>query len=104
MGRLTISVVQDLLNKQSGGLSSTQEKLCLPILNRFYNRMMDGNVFSPIKVDGNLIIDGHHRYIAAKLAGYNLDKVISFKTSATRVYEWSRMIVEEQDWENNAVS
>ena len=49
-------------------LKSTHERLCFPVIKRLYTKMKIGIKFSGIKVDGDLIIDGHHRYLASLLA------------------------------------
>ena len=64
--------------------------------------MSIGIKFPSIKVDGNLIIDGHHRYIASLLAGTTLDAVPSSKTSATIVIEWDTVILVTEDWDTDA--
>ncbi len=64
--------------------------------------MSIGIKFPSIKVDGDLIIDGHHRYLASLLAGTNLDTVPSSKTSATVVYEWETVILVTDDWDTDA--
>ncbi len=64
--------------------------------------MSIGIKFPSIKVDGNLIIDGHHRYIASLLAGTTLDTVPSSKTSATIVIEWDTVILVTEDWDTDA--
>ena len=64
--------------------------------------MKIGIKFSGIKVDGDLIIDGHHRYIASLLAGVCLEKYPSNKTSATKVSEWNVVEFVEEDWDTDA--
>ncbi len=53
-------------------LKSTHGKLCFPIINRIYQKMLVGIKFPSIKIDDNLIIDGHHRYLASLLANTDL--------------------------------
>ncbi len=81
---------------------STHNKLCIPIVNRLYLKMLVGIKFPPIKVDGDLIIDGHHRYLASLLANFNLDRVPSKKTSATVVTTWTEIEFENEDWDTEA--
>jgi len=79
-------------------LKSTHAKLCFPVIKRLYRKMKIGIKFSGIKVDGDLIIDGHHRYLASLLAGVCLEKHPSNKTSATKVLEWNMVeFVEEKE-------
>jgi hypothetical protein len=51
-----------LLSQQSGGIS-------LPRIQQFVDRLLAGEAAPAIKVDGAMIVDGNHRYIAARIAG-----------------------------------
>lgn len=64
--------------------------------------MKVGIKFSGIKVDGDLIIDGHHRYLASLLAGVCLEMHPSNRTSATKVSEWDVVEIVEDDWDTEA--
>lgn len=54
-----------------------QTKVCYKIVERIYRRVLNGHgtKFGAIKIDleENLIIDGNHRYIAYKLAGFEYE-------------------------------
>jgi hypothetical protein len=63
--------------------------------------MRIGIKFEGIKVDGDVIIDGHHRYLASLLAGVTLDRFPSNKTSATIVTEWKSVNFDSNDWDTN---
>tara|TARA_R110002072_G_scaffold263142_4_gene421976 strand:- start:159 stop:548 length:390 start_codon:yes stop_codon:yes gene_type:complete len=93
-----IKVIQETENV----LVTTHNKLCLPIINRIYNKMINGIKFDDIKVFEKVIIDGHHRYVSSLLANIKLDKAKSFKTSATTEYEWEdvEFVIEEWDTED----
>jgi hypothetical protein len=52
-----------------------QKSVSIPRIERYVTDMVNGDKFPPIKVDGNVIVDGHHRYIAAKVAGKSIDVV-----------------------------
>ena len=64
--------------------------------------MTVGIKFSAIKVENNLICDGHHRYIAAVLSNFNLEIVIGKVNSATNSISWESIIFEEEDWDTIA--
>jgi hypothetical protein len=49
-----------LQSQQKGGIS-------LPRVQRFVELLMAGEDPPPIKVDGKMIVDGNHRYIAARI-------------------------------------
>ncbi|WP_297337994.1 hypothetical protein [Algoriphagus sp.] len=55
-------------------LISTHKHLSIPVIKRIYKKMKLKLIFDSIQVDNeNVIINGHHRYIASKLADFNLD-------------------------------
>lgn len=80
-------------------LIATHRKLCLPIINRIYKKMINGIKFDDIKVCETLIIDGHHRYVSSLLANIKLDKAKSSKTSATIQYDWTEVEFVEEEWD-----
>ncbi len=81
-------------------LFSTQSKLSIPILNRLVKKMNLGLDFKGIKVCGKLIIDGHHRYIASLLSGYNLEILPSNKSSITEIIEWNLLELVDVDFDS----
>jgi hypothetical protein len=99
---ITKEYVESILKNQKITLKSTQKKLCFPIINRIYKKMKSGIKFSAIKVDENLIIDGHHRYIAAIMAEFPLELIPSNKTSATTIIDWSQILLDSEDWDTTA--
>jgi len=61
--------------------------------------MLHGIKFDDIKVCDNLIIDGHHRYLSSLIVEFDIDRVFSHKTSATRAIEWNVIELDENDWD-----
>jgi len=61
--RVTKETIFEFISKNEIELISVHIKLCLPVINRIYRKMCLGIKFSGIKVENNLICDGHHRYI-----------------------------------------
>jgi hypothetical protein len=64
---------------------SAQDGVSLPMIQRYVDRLLKGDVAPPIKMDGNVIVDGNHRYIAAKILGresaVDPDVLTSYKAS-----------------------
>src|SRR5262249_33296586 len=50
-------------------LQSSQGAVSGPAVDAYRERLRNGEVPPPIKVDGNVIVEGHHRYAAARLEG-----------------------------------
>lgn len=99
MNPLSIEFVFEFVKSGKIELKSTHERLCFPIINRLYRKMKIGVKFSGIRVDGELIIDGHHRYLASLLAGVSLEMYPSIKTSATKIIEWNNVDFVKDDWD-----
>ena len=98
MKRITKEVIVEFISKNEIELSSTHTKLCLPVINRIFKKMSAGIKFSGIKVENNLICDGHHRYIASLLANFPLERIPGSVTSATTVVHWESVTFEDEDW------
>ena len=87
------------IKESNNTLRPTHKKLCLPIIDRIYRKMINGIKFDDIKVCDTLIIDGHHRYVSSLLANIKLDTVSSAKTSATIQYDWKVVEFVEEEWD-----
>ncbi|WP_432328673.1 hypothetical protein ACRQ5D_08985 [Mucilaginibacter sp. P25] len=55
-----------------------------------------------IKICGNLIIDGHHRYLSSLIMNFELGQVETNLTSATKETPWSQIEFDENDWDSAA--
>ncbi len=76
--------------------------MSLPAVQRYVDRLLEGDVAPPIKMDGNVIVDGNHRYIAAKILGRNPD-VTPGALSPNKVGQTkpvSELKVDQVDWGN----
>ena len=78
---------------------ATQPKLCIPIIDRLCRKMHYGIKFDDIKTHDNLIIDGHHRYLSSIITGFEIGRVVSNKTSATKMIDWTYVEFDENDWD-----
>ncbi len=99
---VTKQIIQELIEKNQIELYSTHSKLCVPIINRIYKKMSAGIEFAGIKVDNNLICDGHHRYVASLLANFSLERISGSSTSATLIVPWQSVIFVGEDWDTLA--
>lgn len=100
--QISTEIVLKLVREGNIELKSTHDKLCYPIIARIYTKMKIGIKFSGIKVDRDVIIDGHHRYLASLLAGVSLDMFPSYQTSATIVTDWDSVVFDNEDWDTEA--
>ena len=92
----------DFVLKNTIELHATQTKLCLPILDRLYKKMLLDINFHCIKVCDNLIIDGHHRYLASLLANFNLEIAKTPSPSVVSVISWNSIEYVDEDWDTPA--
>ncbi len=99
MENLTENYIQNYLLINKIEYKSTHYRLSLPIINRIYKKMINCIKFDDIKVCDNLIIDGHHRYISSIMAGIEIGKSNTHKTSATQEYEWSTVDFTDIEWD-----
>lgn len=97
---VTPEVIQKAL--QGDPAISAQGAVSLPAVQRYVDRLLKGDVAPAIKMDGNVIVDGNHRYIAAKILGRNPD-VTPGALSPNKVGQTkpvSELKVDQVDWGN----
>ena len=102
MKEITIDFVKAFVASNNIPFVSTQGRLCVPIVYRMCQKMAHGIKFDDIKVCGELIIDGHHRYLSSLIMKFDLGKVETNITSATTFISWDKMEFDEQDWDTPA--
>jgi len=91
-----------LLQGNTVKLHPSQDKICVPVVERIYRKMKLNLLFSAISVADGLIIEGHHRYVASLLSDYDLDQVPGVKSSAKIPHEWKSVELVEEDWDTPA--
>ncbi|WP_264974928.1 DUF637 domain-containing protein, partial [Pseudomonas aeruginosa] len=97
---VTPEVIQKAL--QGDRVITAQGAVSLPAVQRYVDRLLKGDVAPAIKMDGNVIVDGNHRYIAAKILGRNLD-VTPGSLSPNKVHQTkpvSELKIDQVDWGN----
>ena len=102
MKEITVEFIKAFTISNNIPFISTQTKLCIPIIRRMCQKMLHGIKFDEIKVCDNLIIDGHHRYLSALVMNFDLGKVESNTTSATKSVAWDKVEFDELDWDTPA--
>lgn len=80
-------------------LYPTQYRLCIPIIKRIYQKMINNIIFDDIKISDDLLIDGHHRYVSSLLAQKNIGQVTTNRSSATKKYEWREVQFVNEEWD-----
>jgi RHS repeat-associated protein len=66
-----ISVTDDAIRAalQGSSLQTTQSAISRPAIENYVRRLEAGEIAPAIRVDGNVIVDGNHRYVAGRLVG-----------------------------------
>jgi hypothetical protein len=83
-------------------LNPSQGAVSLPAIQRYVNRLRAGEEPPPIEVEGNTILDGHHRYIAGRIC----KKVTPTKPGTSPLSrpvvpgEWDKIKIDPNDWGN----
>ena len=101
MTEITEEIIKKFLKEKELEYLPTHNKLSLPIINRIYKKMINGIKFEIVKINENIIIDGHHRYISSELAKSEIEKTSYPKTSATIVYSWNDVLFVNEEWDTD---
>jgi hypothetical protein len=83
-------------------LIATQSAISAPKIQRNLDKLAMGSGAPPIQVANGLIIEGHHRYIAGKLFGWQPDIVPGVAINAIRKVLWQEVFVDTGDWDGPA--
>jgi hypothetical protein len=96
------SEISKLLKEGNIPLKATQNKICVPVVERMYKKMKAGIQFSGILVCDGVINNGHHRYIASLLSGYEIEHLPWEKAPSIDVCSWNDVILIEDDYDTEA--
>jgi len=99
MEKINTEIILKAIKESDYKLIPTHNKLCLPIINRIYKKMINGIKFDDIKTCDSCIIDGHHRFISSLLAKIKIDEGKSSKNSATSEYKWKDVDFVKEEWD-----
>ena len=92
----------ELMHSGKIELISTHEHLSLPVIERIHKKMTLKLLFRSIQVAENVIIDGHHRYLASMLANYKLEQTPCIKPQAKTNFDWKSVKLVDEDWDTDA--
>jgi len=69
---------------------TTQKAVSLPAIQRYVARLNAGEKAPPIKIDGDVIVDGNHRYIAGKMQGTICQRCKQVKWLQVKFFKFNR--------------
>lgn len=100
MESITEEVLLNFINSHHFEKNPTQLRLCIPIINRLYKKMKLGIEFPAIQIHDDLICDGHHRYLSAKLAKYAIEYRPGVTPSSIIKCKWEDVYFDTLDWDS----
>jgi hypothetical protein len=88
-----------LLQGEDHPFVGSQRAVSLPIIVRLYNKIQRGVVFAPIFTKNGMVINGHHRYLAARLANSVVEHIPWETSCVKQPRAWSLVDIDEFDWD-----
>ncbi len=97
-----IEVTEDVARAamQGAPLRTQQGRVSLPAVQRYVDRLRAGEVPPAIKVDGDIIVDGNHRYIAGRIVGREPARTPYAGGRPDRAKSFDEMQYDPVDWGN----
>lgn len=100
--KVTEKEISEFIENNQIELFPSQSALCIPIINRIYQKMINNIKFDDIKVCDDLVIDGHHRYFSSLLAGQPISTIKTLRSSATVKCDWRTINFVDTEWDTDA--
>lgn len=101
MNGFTPENVRKFLREGKFEFSSTHKKICFPILERIYNKLVEGKRFDGIKIEDSIIVNGHHRYICLKFLNIEIETIKWMRSPSTEAIPWDSVEIDITEWEND---
>jgi RHS repeat-associated protein len=99
-GRLSDGVIRDAL--RNAPLKTVQRGVSKPAIERYVDMLNQGKEPPPIKVDGDVIVDGNHRYIAGRVFGSDppIQPGTLFPSRRGQIRSFEDIFIDPSDWGN----
>jgi filamentous hemagglutinin len=81
-------------------VKTTQKAVSLPAIQRYVDKLLNGEIAPAIKMDADTIVDGVHRYIAGRLVGKPPAINPGTAASSRAAQPISEIKVDPADWGN----
>ena len=98
-----IIVTEDVIRNamKDAPLRTQQKSVSIPVIQNYVDRVLLGETNLPkIKVDGDIIVDGNHRYITSRITGIDVDIQDWIGGNPDKVISWADIILDSFDWGN----
>ncbi len=93
-----INSLQKFLRETQFELLPSQPKLSYPMITRYVRKLLNGENPPPIKIEGQAIVDGHHRYISCCFVGVEVERHPYCRPKANEITNWDLVVVDEEDY------
>ncbi|MCP2025806.1 hypothetical protein L1276_000946 [Flavobacterium sp. HSC-32F16] len=100
MNEITYEEVQKFLLETEFDHMPGQIEISFPIIQRIHRRLQQGSSFSEIKLSGERIVDGHHRYICHQLLGMKSKTTIGGANSHKVEFVWGDVHLTDIDYDD----
>lgn len=94
--RVTEPMIRDAM--ENAPLQTQQGAVSLPKVQSAVDQLAAGSPAPPIKVDGSIIVDGNHRYIAGQIMGEPPAVQPWPGGNPAKVIPWWKQVVDPTDW------
>jgi hypothetical protein len=94
--KVTESMIRDAM--ENSPLQTQQGAVSLPKVQSAVDQLAAGSPAPPIKVDGSIIVDGNHRYIAGQIMGQPPAVQPWPGGNPARVVPWWKQVIDPTDW------
>ena len=81
-----------------GLVSYASTGVSLPTVQSYVDRLLAGEVAPAIKVDGQMIVDGNHRYIAGRILGQEPAIQAWAGGRPANAIPWSELPIDPRRW------
>ena len=100
---LGIETLIDFIKNGDHEYLTAQNRLCFAIIARIYRRLRQGYRFEAIRIsEGEMIVNGNHRYIAHKLAKVEIEVIPATRAHTDQPRSFKEINIDEkQDWDAN---
>lgn len=100
---LEITSLEKFIKNGKHEYKTAHTRLCFAIIARIYRRLKQGYRFGAIKIsEGEMIVDGNHRYVAYKLANIEFEVIEGTRSHSDQLKSFKDIDIDvKHDWDKN---
>ncbi len=99
-GSAAINVTEKVVKNaiKDSPLKTQQPAVSLPKIQKYVERLANGEVPPAIKVDKGIIVDGNHRYIASRILGKEIGQMDWLGGRVNDAIDMIKLFIDPTDW------